>query len=89
MSKIRNLVYLVVIGMLVGECMIEAPVTPLPVKSSMAAKATVSIRPATTTATLSQPPTGTPTPLPPMDPPLQAAVKLCEKVLPRQVCLAG
>src|SRR5574341_1193139 len=79
MSRIRNLVYLVVIGMLlVSGCTTQAPATSLPGKSDT-----------TATAAASKPPsTATPEPLPELDPVVQAAMKLCEKILPGQVCLA-
>jgi len=90
MSKVRSLVYLVVIGMLlVSGCATKAPATPLPGKSGAAATATASQLPPAPTATATKlPATATPTPRPALDPELKAALKLCEKILPGQVCLA-
>src|SRR5574341_2435432 len=79
MSRIRNLVYWVVIGtLLVSGCTTQAPATSLPGKSDTTATATAS-KPSST---------ATPEPPPEIDPALRAAMKLCDKVLPGQVCLA-
>ena len=87
MSKMRMLVYLIVIGMiLVSGCAkpTQTPATPLPEKSGAAATATATRLPPTATPL---PPTATPEPRPQLDPELKAAMKLCENVLPGQVCL--
>ena len=85
MSKIRHLVYFVVIVMLlVSGCSAPAPATSLPAKSGVPATAIPSKPPSTANSE----PTATPEPPPKLDPAVQAAIKLCGNVLPGQACLA-
>jgi hypothetical protein len=78
MSKIRNLLYLVLIGtLLVSGC--KAQSTDNPIMEGSGPEATLP-------ATL-PPATATPEPLPTLDPLLQAGIDLCENVIAGQVCL--
>ncbi len=89
MSRIRTLVYLLIVGaLLVSGCAKQAPGIRIAGESGAAATATASELPPAAAPTATKPPaTATPEPLPKMDPAVLAAVKLCEKVIPGQVCL--
>ncbi len=87
MSKLCKLVYVVIAMLLISGCTTQERETSLPAESGTATSLPVESGTAATATTTKPASTATPEPLPEIDPAVQAAMKLCENIIPGQVCL--